>query len=390
MLAIFTAQTAGRLDESLSRLRDYMGHRERRLQAQLLTGGDDERAMAVREVRAVSDWSVATALQTEHPAFATLAAELSLESQGRTLDALKQSQSWLRQEGNEKSRKTMRTLRAHQKSLAQWSRRRKRTPRRAQREMRQLAERISAAEEELAALYQASFPPRAPVTLARTRDAIPLGSTLLAYVTYAPGGPALFTKYAPQKSAQTGRRIALLIVDPRTPLRWHDLGPEAELSKRLSAFRTHLAKRAAGDGASGQRLRELLIPDTILNSLSGQRLLVLPTGRINLVPFAALPIGNGTRLAASHSIHYLSSPRDLLAPPPAVSGAGPLLMANPDFGDQPGDDGQMLSLTTRTGTNGFGPLAGTAREANAIQRALGLSADRVLTGKRHPSRPYTS
>ena len=118
---------------------------------------------------------------------------------------------------------------------------------------------------------------------------------------------------------------------------------------------------------------------------SAQQLLLSPDGALNLLPFGVLQDAKGRLLAEQYELTYLTSGRDLLRP---VTPGGPshpaLLLADPDFGPleaPPGEAAveQRRSVDFNRGALRFGPLAGTAQEAQVLRSLLKLNESQVLT-----------
>jgi CHAT domain-containing protein len=128
-----------------------------------------------------------------------------------------------------------------------------------------------------------------------------------------------------------------------------------------------------------------------------KHILVSPDGDLSLVPFEALLDAQGHYLLERYSISYLTTGRDLLRfQVPRKSNGGPILFANPFFGEpgatllaQVSHDNKELAhaiAARRSVTVGdslsnmyFAPLAGTAREADAIHSLFPDA--RLLTGQ---------
>jgi CHAT domain-containing protein/Tfp pilus assembly protein PilF len=87
--------------------------------------------------------------------------------------------------------------------------------------------------------------------------------------------------------------------------------------------------------AVGTRLRERVWDPVARQLGSASRVFVVPDGALNLVEFAALPVG-GSRylLETGPAIHYLSAERDALAFDEAPAGGGLLALGDPAF-DEP-------------------------------------------------------
>src|SRR6185369_6093575 len=70
---------------------------------------------------------------------------------------------------------------------------------------------------------------------------------------------------------------------------------------------------------------------------AASRVFIVPDGALQLVNFAALPVGQSQYLAeAGLLLHVLSTERDLTAPALKPSGAALLAIANPQFDATPG------------------------------------------------------
>jgi CHAT domain-containing protein len=117
------------------------------------------------------------------------------------------------------------------------------------------------------------------------------------------------------------------------------------------------------------------------------RLLISPDGSLNLIPFAALIDERGRYLVERYTFSYLSSGRDLLRLQATTqSKQGPLIIANPAFGERANAEEQRgLGLppgeqsTTQSSLNQlyFRPLPGTAEEARMLKTIFPQS--RLLT-----------
>src|SRR5687768_10229027 len=112
-------------------------------------------------------------------------------------------------------------------------------------------------------------------------------------------------------------------------------------------------------------------------------LLISPDGALNLIPFEALLDDRGRYLVQRYRCTYLTSGRDLLRMQVTREAQhGPLIVANPAFGEPaaaspariPGPTGRAgerrRSVTSARDLSEtyFAPIAGTAREAQAIRR----------------------
>jgi len=113
--------------------------------------------------------------------------------------------------------------------------------------------------------------------------------------------------------------------------------------------------------------------------------LLSPDGMLNLIPFAALVDDQNRYLVENYTITYLTSGRELLKlQKHGPSKSGPVVIANPKFGDPAksakdsaaGRSG--LQVISREFHQRFGPLDGTAEEAQGLKNLLPNAT--ILTG----------
>jgi CHAT domain-containing protein/tetratricopeptide (TPR) repeat protein len=110
--------------------------------------------------------------------------------------------------------------------------------------------------------------------------------------------------------------------------------------------------------AAGQRLAMLLVAPLGKTAMERPRWLISADVILWLVPWAALPTGNGKYLVEDHEITYLVSGRDVVKQPAPRSAAPPVIVADPDY-----DWGLPAGAV---GESRFAPLPSTAAEAAAI------------------------
>ncbi len=232
------------------------------------------------------------------------------------------------------------------------------------------------------------------VTLAAVRSAIPEDAALIEFAIYRP--------YDPKTSVESTRsygdpRYVVYVITARGDVRWSDLGSAEEIDRAANAFRQAL--RDPGRHDAGQVARA--VDEKVMRpvrALAGdaRHLLLSPDGQLDLIPFEALVDEHGDYLVSRYLVTYLTTGRDLeRMRVPRSSVSGPLVVANPFFGEPTvtriaganhtkGYDATDVmarrSITTGEDLSSvyFAPLAGTAREARTIQ-SLFPDAD-VLTG----------
>jgi CHAT domain-containing protein len=222
----------------------------------------------------------------------------------------------------------------------------------------------------------------APVTLEGVRQRLPADAALVELFYYQPFDP----KGKDEKTRWGAPRYVAYVLRREGDPAAIDLGAAQDIDKLVADFRAALSDpaRVSHKEVAQELFGKLIEP--LRSSLSGiNRLLLSPDGALNLVPFAALTDEHGEYVAQRFELTYLTSGRDLLslaAPAPARS--SPVVMADPAYGPSasgpPPDIGSYRSSDLDRSGLVFTPLAGTAKEAEALQGLLKLDAQEVLTG----------
>ena len=222
-------------------------------------------------------------------------------------------------------------------------------------EARREKERAERALVEKSGVFRAEMD-RAETGLDRVRTALPSGSALLSFIRYdrtdvsgaavatSPSGPLPRSRPYPQSTIPS---YAAFVLRPGQlePI-FVALGDAAEIDNLVSHWRTEAATslmRSPGSPrvaerslrTSGDRLRRR-IWDPIVKYVEGaSRLFVVPDGALNLMPLAALPVGQSEYLLEKEPvIHYLAAERDLVPiDGPATRGQGLLAVGAPSFSD---------------------------------------------------------
>jgi CHAT domain-containing protein/Tfp pilus assembly protein PilF len=235
-------------------------------------------------------------------------------------------------------------------------------------------------EKELSARSAAFRQAVTPVTLEGVRQRLPADAALVEWFRYQPFDPK-----ADETRWGVPRYVAYVLRRKGDPAAI-DLGAAQDIDKLVGDFRVALSDPArASYKEVAQKLSGKLI-EPLGSSLSGiERLVLSPDGELNLVPFAALIDEHGKYVAQHFELTYLTSGRDLLrlAAPPAPARGGPVVMADPAYGQSTsGPPSNLASYRSsdldRSGLV-FTPLSGTAGEAKALQGLLKLDAQEVLT-----------
>lgn len=182
----------------------------------------------------------------------------------------------------------------------------------------------------------------------------------IGYWIYARGDPRSADPSTPSVLAFVVRRG----VDARPTVARVELGPLAAVESAVARWRAALCEARASARAerveSGRALRALVL-DPLARELAGAtRIAVAPDGALHLVPFDALPDGDGV-LGDALAIVVRPTLADPGRARPAVVGAPSLVaLGDVDYAAAPGD------AATRAG--GYARLAGTAVEVESVAR----------------------
>lgn len=170
-----------------------------------------------------------------------------------------------------------------------------------------------------------------------------------------------------------------------------DLGPAEAIEQALTAARQLVQQPAARDVASEQearaalaKMRSLVLDPLLPHIGKAEQLAISPDGALWLLPWAALPLEDGTYAVERFQVRNLISGRDLLAEWMPQQVGVPVVFADPDYDLDP----TAAAAATRAVLRGAAPkvaaqtraaaagnwhvsrLPGTAREAAAIAGPL--------------------
>jgi CHAT domain-containing protein/Tfp pilus assembly protein PilF len=237
------------------------------------------------------------------------------------------------------------------------------------------------------------------VDLAEVRRALPADAVLIDLVhlevfdfkargTQEHWGPAHYAAW-------------LVPAQRKGPVRVIDLGPADKIEAAVSAVRKALHQAPAALARTGERQAEKhltrplkALSDRVLQPLwkhisKKPRWVLSPDASLWLVPWAALPLPDGSYAVERHHISYVVSGRDVLAPASPTRphwDMPPLVLADPDFDLEPGKAARTEKPGLRSGDQlpVFSRLPGTAAEARAVAPLLKRYTARdplVHTGK---------
>lgn len=235
---------------------------------------------------------------------------------------------------------------------------------------RALAERSVAARTELARVHSG---------IQAIREARPAGTALISFVRY---DRTSFTTSRSRTFAKvTPSYIAFVIPPAAAPIAAVPLGPAVTVESAVSAWRREAEGRSAAGVAStaaergyrtaGVRLRQLVWDPLAAHLNRASHVFIVPDGALNLVSFAALPIGGNQYLVERGPVlHLLSTERDLM-PTAAAPTSGLLAVGGPAYDLQVSDPVQTGARRSGCGSVGrlaFEDLPGSRAEAQDIAR----------------------
>ncbi|MFE3498418.1 CHAT domain-containing protein [Kitasatospora sp. NPDC059160] len=168
--------------------------------------------------------------------------------------------------------------------------------------------------------------PDTDTDLGGTPAALP---TWQAVTAALPPGTALVEYYR----AELGDEAAVLslVFTPGSPPQLFTHGTADTLDQGVRQWREFLRHQDTGERALGLELHRVLIR-RIDAALTGvDRLLISPDGSLNLLPFAALPSPDGSRLLDTFEIGFLTTGRDLLRGRYGPRPAPPVVFADIDY-----------------------------------------------------------
>lgn len=228
------------------------------------------------------------------------------------------------------------------------------------------------------------------------RNALPRDGVLIELATFA---------YYDTAASRWDRRYAAWIIPPAgsAEIEIVDLGDSAPIEAAArdvqaalqSAGQTilDLGEAEAKDKAdkSLQALSDLVLKPLLPRIREASAWLISADSTLWLIPWAALPIGEGQYAIENHRIHYLVSGRYLLAPPSAPQATStPVIFANPDYDlsaagtrgaaktvleDQSSTPVDMRAVSlARNRLPKAARLPGTAAEAKAVAPKLAVYA----------------
>jgi len=208
-----------------------------------------------------------------------------------------------------------------------------------------------------------------PASAERVCMLLPPDAALVEFIRYQPSSWSPDKPTSPKYAAYILRRTGRPIGVP--------LGQAARIENTVSLLREALRNPKRIDvNAISRSLDEMIMRPVRAFIGPSKHILISPDGALNLIPFEALVDESGKYLIESYALTYLTSGRDLLAPPGyASSREDPVIIANPDFDlrSVPKIEVEGAASSVFRHMN-YLPLPATAGEANGIAEALGRAS----------------
>ena len=350
---------------------------ETQLTLNLSIGSERQKLAFAESISERTDRTISLHLSSGDPAAGALALLVILQRKGRVLDAMTDSLGALRQRiGNAADQELLDRLNTTTTSLARLTlNAAQNTP---PQERLQTIARLEADKEKLEAdisEHSAEFRSQSrPVTLEAIQATIPRGAALVEFTRFRPFDP----KAERNLEAYGASHYVAYVLGADGDPRGHDLGLAAPIDRAVGALLEALRDPQRNDVSALARAADEKVLQPIRGALGdATRLLISPDGPLNLMPFEVLRDGQGRYAVERYTISYLTSGRDLLRMQvPRASRSGPVIVADPAFGDAAAAAMPISSATVgarRSITSAedlaavyFAPLAGTAREARTI------------------------
>lgn len=191
-------------------------------------------------------------------------------------------------------------------------------------------DRVKGLEAELGAVNPGFRAQLRPVTLDAIQAELPSDAALVEF--------AYFTPVEAKTEKNRPPRYLAYVIAARGKAKWIDLGEAAMIDQAINLWREALRNSGRQDVNQLARAVDEKIMQPVRSLLGAARqLLIAPDGAINLIPLAALVDEKNQYLIERYSISYLTTGRDLLRlQTPLPSQGEPLVVADPDFGGEPG------------------------------------------------------
>lgn len=268
-----------------------------------------------------------------NPLAVTLAASAIIGRKGRAQDAMSEGLESLRERLVPQDQKLIDQLNTISAQLA-WLTLNgpgRMNPEEHRERIKNFEEQKEEIEEKISQRSAGYFERSRPVTIAKIQAAIPPRAALIEFAIYRPFDPK-----APENIAFGPPRYVAYIIR-NEQLQWKDLGSASDLDQEIDQWRKALRDPKSRNVQQLGRAVDAQVMQPIRSLLGdATQLLISPDGQLNLIPFAALRDERNSYLVERYAVTYLTSGRDLLrASVSQTSRSGPVVLANPAFGEFP-------------------------------------------------------
>lgn len=361
-----------------------VGISERNLTRYLGAGSERDKLALLTKLSWETDRTISlhTRVAPTSGAAQQLALTTLLQRKGRALDTMADDLAWLRRRATPADLALLKQLQTTRTELARLviGGPQKLTPADHQTRIKQLEEQRDRIEAEISRSRAEFRPSSQPITLDAVQRAIPAAAVLIEFAAYRAFNP----KFKGVDEQFGPARYAAYVLRQRGTPQWVDLGEREKIDKAVDELRQALRNRKRRDVQRLARNADRLVMQPLRPLLGAtRRVFIAPDGQLNLLPFAALVDSHNQYLIHRYIFSYLSSGRDLLRHGGKQPNTQrPLIVANPDFGEQ--DKGaatervlQYKSKPPSAASSGtmlaeayFPALPGTDGEAQALKKLL--------------------
>jgi CHAT domain-containing protein len=163
------------------------------------------------------------------------------------------------------------------------------------------------------------------------------------------------------------RSYGVFLLAPAGEPTWVRLGEAGTIDAAVDVLCAAWGRGAAEWRGAARRVDELLI-EPLRSSLEGAgHVLIVPTGTLCRVPFAALVDQHGRYEIERYTFTYLTTGRDLVRPMTTrADRSPPLIVAGPDFEQGNAEPEQSLARVRGRGPGPFPPLPGAVEEGQML------------------------
>jgi CHAT domain-containing protein len=368
-------QAQGNIASATDYLNRGLGIQENNLSLIFTTGSEAQKQAYMNTLSGNTHRTMSLHLQDapKNPEAAQLALTTLLRRKGRILDALTENVQLLRENLTPENQQLLDELAATRTQLAGliYNKPENLSGEAYKTQVANLKAQANQLEAELSRRSAEFRTISQPVTIAAIQQKIPDDAALVELTLYYP--------YDAKTDRFGNPRYAAYILHATGTPQWVDLGEAAPINAAAKALQESLASHGnlTRLQENARQLGSLLMQPIRAKLGDKNHILLSPDSQLNLIPFAALRDENNQYLVENYQITYLSTGRDLLRlankqQPRQAS----VIVANPDY-DKPGVNNSAVAfnrgrnrLISGIDVLSFGPLKGTAEEAEAIQPLL--------------------